>query len=1377
MIDYVQKLFPDKGQDNSATHLQSFISQYSENPVEKTGLKKLIFQKQFESCPPLGTADLLPDYRLRRNFHPDPTVAGFLTDLAGEAEAADRTDIAIALSHAAVALDDACVTALLHLGRHADETGDRANALAYAERAVTHAPDAVDALVLLGRMQLANDQAAAALATFDRVWQIVPDHLDTCWYRGHVLTHLHRLGEAALHFERVLVLAPAFGEAKVALAGITARLGNLPKAIEIARSAVAEAALPHRLTQLGSLLAEAGLLDEAQSRLTQALAADPDDRAAQAQLARLYSRLGHFPKARDLIAQGLARYPDDPDLLLARCQVTLDRGQEVLAAKFVEQIIARWPRNADAWYLRAALYHRKQDLKAADECFEHVRAINPRHLTATLEWCDVLLKLGRAADAGWLADMILSESPSRTDARHLLIRALFDQGQTDAALRQLTLLHRIPVMRQDASLWLGIATALFLRERKSGARLAIRRALGVAPHHPDVLRLAADLALQAGDLAEAVARITASLRVAPEATVSYGLATAIHLATGDLSAADLYAERAIASEPAAAENWFRLGCLRHRQGHLAAAEEALQQALQRAPGLAKIRQHLGLVLAADDRLAEALIAIEGACEIEPANAGHYRVKASLLEQAGRIELALAAASQAIELAPYDAETEGLMARLSFKAGLQDRAAHHAAMALRLDPAQPTAGIIAARLAAAGIKGGQELLAARSPTERGRFYRAALQQIDPAIEKSVFREVATAAYQALPEEGDIELAWLQAFADTDRADDLARKVRHWGRRQAMQIGQEPPRALSLPTPGGRLRVAYIAGQGPLDRLSRLILQHDLARVELHLYTDAGNDLPPDVRARVTLHRLTETNLPRSCAVNGIEVAVDLEGLTPFEGQMQILHALRRRLAPIQCGPVSALGTGGGLYDLLIDRENADIAALEQHWLSLRTEAKDLWSAPTAKDRSRALARRAFESWLQQGSRLSLPTTEAPDVSVVIVLFNQVGLSLETLIGLADQSDARFETIIIDNASSDQTGALLERIDGAKILVNPDNLGFLKAANQGAALARGKHILFLNSDAILHESAISNAVRRIDADPGIGILGGRITLADGSLQEAGCIAYRDGTTQGYGRGEDPGHGNYRFSRDVDYTSGAFLLIRRALWRALDGFDPAYAPAYYEDSDLCFRAWRGGFRTVYAPDVLVNHLEWGSADSPAQARAMMGRNAEIFRARHREALAERPPPLEADPEQDRWSASRRPRLLMIDDAVPSDSPSRAVQVVQTLTDYQVTFLPLGRVEEAWHEVHAILPSTTEVILGCPAGGLEAFLDSRAGCYAVLLVRHADQLSLIQQLRTRRPDLFVDLRLIYDGATDHAGPVPGVDTVLPASLDDLAFAVSGIA
>lgn len=136
------------------------------------------------------------------------------------------------------------------------------------------------------------------------------------------------------------------------------------------------------------------------------------------------------------------------------------------------------------------------------------------------------------------------------------------------------------------------------------------------------------------------------------------------------------------------------------------------------------------------------------------------------------------------------------------------------------------------------------------------------------------------------------------------------------------------------------------------------------------------------------------------------------------------------------------------------------------------------APTDGDLKQAVrehARRELATWLDKAdTRLSLPGVPAgdtPALSVVVILYNQAGLSLRTLQALADQRGVTFETLIIDNASSDQTDALLARVDGATIVRNADNLGFVLAANQGAALARGRHLLLLNNDAIVQQGALA------------------------------------------------------------------------------------------------------------------------------------------------------------------------------------------------------------------------------------------------------------------------------------------------------------------
>ena len=107
------------------------------------------------------------------------------------------------------------------------------------------------------------------------------------------------------------------------------------------------------------------------------------------------------------------------------------------------------------------------------------------------------------------------------------------------------------------------------------------------------------------------------------------------------------------------------------------------------------------------------------------------------------------------------------------------------------------------------------------------------------------------------------------------------------------------------------------------------------------------------------------------------------------------------------------------------------------------------------------------------RIVLPTSSSPQVSILIVLYNAAELSFRLFRSLADTIDIPCEVIVIDNASGDRTQDLCARIDGARIVRNAENLHFLRAANQAAALAQGSALLFLNSDVELDRRAIRNA----------------------------------------------------------------------------------------------------------------------------------------------------------------------------------------------------------------------------------------------------------------------------------------------------------------
>jgi GT2 family glycosyltransferase len=178
-------------------------------------------------------------------------------------------------------------------------------------------------------------------------------------------------------------------------------------------------------------------------------------------------------------------------------------------------------------------------------------------------------------------------------------------------------------------------------------------------------------------------------------------------------------------------------------------------------------------------------------------------------------------------------------------------------------------------------------------------------------------------------------------------------------------------------------------------------------------------------------------------------------------------------------------------------------------------------------------------------------------------------------------SKIEIILVDNASTDETTDMLSRIDGIHVIVSDVNEGFLTATNRAADVARGRAFLLLNNDAFVRPGAIEAAFATLKEEPNAGAVGGRLILPNGALQEAGSVIWSDGSTQGYGRGIDPESGEAMFRRDVDYCSGAFLMTPAAVWSRLNGFDPVYAPAYYEEVDYCMRVAEIGLRTIYEPE----------------------------------------------------------------------------------------------------------------------------------------------------------------------------------------------------
>jgi len=399
-----------------------------------------------------------------------------------------------------------------------------------------------------------------------------------------------------------------------------------------------------------------------------------------------------------------------------------------------------------------------------------------------------------------------------------------------------------------------------------------------------------------------------------------------------------------------------------------------------------------------------------------------------------------------------------------------------------------------------------------------------------------------------------------------------------------------------------------------------------------------------------------------------------------------------------------------------------------------------------------------AFLATGRHLRFPRHEQPLVSVILVVYNRADLTFQCLRSLSENAEVPFELIVVDNASSDETKALLDRVEPVVAIRNDENLHFLRACNQAAPRARGRYLLLLNNDVALLPGSLAAAVRTIGRSPDIGAVGAKLVLMDGTLQEAGSIVWQDGSALGYGRGGNPLAPSYMFERDVDYCSGAFLLTPRDLFLGDGGFDERFAPAYYEEVDYCMRLRAQGKRVVYDPDVVAFHVEFGSSRSSEAAIVLQQTNRSKFAQKHSHALASHYPPAATHVLSARHARKDRLRVLMIDDRVPhqwlgSGFP-RARAILQCMVDrgYAVTLFPSTMPAESWASVYQDIPRTVEVITRPAFDGMEAFLCERAGLFDVIFVSRPHNMEYFRSIWAAHPEWHVGVRLVYDAEAVYA-------------------------
>lgn len=239
-----------------------------------------------------------------------------------------------------------------------------------------------------------------------------------------------------------------------------------------------------------------------------------------------------------------------------------------------------------------------------------------------------------------------------------------------------------------------------------------------------------------------------------------------------------------------------------------------------------------------------------------------------------------------------------------------------------------------------------------------------------------------------------------------------------------------------------------------------------------------------------------------------------------------------------------------------------------------------------DISKLVLDKPFEEY----DKLHFKQADKPDVSIIIPVYNQFAYTYYCLQSILKNTgdSVSYEIIVANDCSTDDTVRLHEIAENVRIITNEENLRFLKNCNHAAEYAKGTYILFLNNDTQVQKDWLSPLVQLMESDETVGLTGSKLIYANGRLQEAGGIVWKDGSAWNYGNGSNPANPEFNYVKEADYISGASIMIRASLWKEIGGFDELFVPAYCEDSDLAFEVRKHGYRVVYQPKSEVVHFE---------------------------------------------------------------------------------------------------------------------------------------------------------------------------------------------
>jgi GT2 family glycosyltransferase len=379
---------------------------------------------------------------------------------------------------------------------------------------------------------------------------------------------------------------------------------------------------------------------------------------------------------------------------------------------------------------------------------------------------------------------------------------------------------------------------------------------------------------------------------------------------------------------------------------------------------------------------------------------------------------------------------------------------------------------------------------------------------------------------------------------------------------------------------------------------------------------------------------------------------------------------------------------------------------------------------------------------------------PDVSIIIPMHNKVEVTYFALCSLLlARNEASFEIILVDDASTDETAKIENLISGVTIIRNSAPQRFIRACNSGAEKAKGKFIVLLNNDVEATAGWLDELIASFDRFESVGLAGAKLIYPDGRLQDAGGIVWNSGNPWNYGNGQNPKDPRFSYARQVDYLSGAAIMVPTVVWETVGGLSSYLEPMYFEDTDLAFKVREAGYSTWFVPSSVIYHYE--GMTSGTDTSKGFKRYQEINRPKFKRKWAKAFSNFSNDGHQPDLEKDREivGRVLFLDYTTPKpdqDAGSYAalqeIKLVQSL-GYKVSFLPMDMVH-ADHYTENLQKLGVEAIYTPFFMTPEEYLEKHAVAFDAFYITryHTAQRSLLQ-LRTFAPKT----KIIFNNADLH--------------------------